>query len=105
MLDGHGSHLDIDMIDMLVANNIHLFCLPPHTANILQPLDVAIIRSPKAHFSRIRDMVKLASLGMKSQVNVCKKNFCAIFKETFEGSLTITRASENVGSAHLTLTP
>ena len=44
ILDGHGSHLDINMIHLLVENSIHLFCLPPHTTNILQPLDVAIFR-------------------------------------------------------------
>jgi len=47
ILDGHGSHVDIDMIDLLVENDIHLFCLPPHTTNILQPLDVAIFRPLK----------------------------------------------------------
>jgi len=34
ILDGHGSHMDIDMIDILVENDIHLYCLPPHTTNI-----------------------------------------------------------------------
>lgn len=42
ILDGHGPHVDIDMVDLLVKNDVHLFCLPPRTTNILQPLDVAI---------------------------------------------------------------
>ena len=44
ILDGHGSHMNIDMIDLLVENDVHLYCLPPHTTNILQPCDVAIFR-------------------------------------------------------------
>ena len=89
ILDGHGSHMDIEMIDLLVANDIHLFCLPPHTTNILQPLDVAIFRPLKTYFSRLTDMVKLASLDTKNPVNVCKKNFTAIFKESYEEAVTI----------------
>ena len=90
ILDGHGSHLDAEMIDLLVENDIHLYCLPPHTTNILKPLDVGIFRPLKTYFSRITDMVKLATLGSKSPINVCKKNFTAIFKEAYDGALIMT---------------
>ena len=90
ILDGHGSHLDIKMIDLLVENGIHLYCLPPHTTNILQPLDIAIFRPLKTYFSHLTDMVKLSTLGSKTPVNVCKKNFTVIFKEAFEGSLLLS---------------
>jgi hypothetical protein len=42
--DGHSSHITSDMVEMVAANNIHLFCLPPHTTHRLQPLDVGIFR-------------------------------------------------------------
>lgn len=70
ILDGYGSHLDIDMIDFLAENQIHLFCLPPHTTNILQPLDVKIFCPLKTYFSRITDMIKLALLSNKQLANV-----------------------------------
>jgi len=89
ILDGHGSHMDIDMIDILVENDIHLYCLPPHTTNILQPLDLAVFRPLKTRFSNITDMVKLASLGSANPLSVTKKNFTALFKVAFEDAMSI----------------
>jgi len=40
--DGHGSHTTSRMVELALANNIHLFCLPPHTTHKLQPLDVGV---------------------------------------------------------------
>ena len=90
ILDGHGSHMDIDTIDILVENDIHLFCLPPHTTNILQPLDLAVFRPLKTRFSNITDMVKLASLCSANPLSVTKKNFTALFKVAFEEAMSIS---------------
>ncbi len=40
--DGHGSHNSAELIRLARANNIILFCLPPHTTHKLQPLDVGV---------------------------------------------------------------
>lgn len=50
--DGHGSHVSIALIELARANDIHLLCLPSHTSHILQPLDVGVFKSFKAHFSK-----------------------------------------------------
>ena len=71
--------MNIDMINLLAENDVHLYCLPPHTTNILQPCDVAIFCLLKAYFSHLTDMVKLASLGMTNHVHIFKKNLSAIF--------------------------
>ena len=48
VLDGHGSHgtntthLSFELISLAKEENIHILLLPPHTTNILQPLDVGI---------------------------------------------------------------
>ncbi|PCH44075.1 hypothetical protein WOLCODRAFT_76472, partial [Wolfiporia cocos MD-104 SS10] len=42
MYDGHGSHTTKYMVELAMANNIHLFCLPPHMTHKLQPLNVGI---------------------------------------------------------------
>lgn len=89
ILDGHGSHMDINMIDSLVEQDIHLFCLPPHTTNILQPLDVAIFKPLKTYFSKLTDFATLASLGEKNRVTICKKNFTAIFKQAYNEKLNV----------------
>ncbi len=42
ILDGHGSHATAEMCKLALANNIHLFYLPPHTTPRLQLLDVGV---------------------------------------------------------------
>lgn len=42
VLDGHGSHEKVKIIDLGLLHNIIIFCLPPHTTHMLQPLDVGV---------------------------------------------------------------
>ncbi len=51
IIDGHKSHLTLDCIDLACENQVILLCLPPHTTHHLQPLDVAVFKALKAHFS------------------------------------------------------
>ena len=90
ILDGHTSHLTIDLIDLARQNNVILFCLPPHTTHLLQPLDVAIFKSLKAYFSALVRSVKLITLGTEKVLNINRRNFTAIFREAFEKSMDIT---------------
>ena len=53
MLDGHGSHITIDVIEHGQANEIHMLCLPSHMSHILQPLDVGVFKSFKSFFSKV----------------------------------------------------
>ena len=53
VLDGHGSHITIEVIEYARSNEIHLLCLPSHTSHILQPLDVGVFKSFKAFFSKV----------------------------------------------------
>ena len=52
VLDGHGSHITIDVIEYARSEEIHLLCLPSHTSHILQPLDVGVFKSFKSFFSK-----------------------------------------------------
>ena len=45
VMDGHGSHVTIKVIEFAQSNDIHLLCLPSHTSHILQPLDVGVFKS------------------------------------------------------------
>ena len=80
-LDGHGSRLSVDPIDLCRRNNIHLYCLPPHTTHVFQPLDVDIFHLLKSHFIQITQNLKLATLGWKEPIDCCKTNFTKLFKQ------------------------
>ena len=41
-VDGHHSHISVDLIMKARKTGIHIFCLPPHTTHILQPQDVGV---------------------------------------------------------------
>ena len=48
LLDGFGSHCTKQFIDYCNRYNIILFCFPPHTTHLLQPLDVVF--QPYKHY-------------------------------------------------------
>jgi hypothetical protein len=47
ILDGHRSHLSLRVVDLALANNVCIICLPAHTTYLLQPLDVAVFKALK----------------------------------------------------------
>ena len=71
-----------------MEENIKIIILPPHTANVLQPLDVCLFKSLKANLSKVIDGVKMLSVTGDYQNNN-KTNFTAIFKESFERSMSL----------------
>jgi len=42
IMDGHGSHISIELIELARSKDIYLLCLPSHTTHVLQPLDVGV---------------------------------------------------------------
>ncbi len=50
LVDGHASHVNLELIDIARDNNIILLCLPPHTTHLLQPLDVSVFKCSKISF-------------------------------------------------------
>ena len=89
IMDGHTSHLTIELIDLARENNVILYCLPPHLTYLLQPLDVAVFKSLKDHFTRYCHQAKLISLMSSSILVVNRNNFTAIFREAFEKSMVM----------------
>ena len=41
VLDGHASHVNLDVIQLAMSLNVELFQLPSHSSHMTQPLDVA----------------------------------------------------------------
>ena len=42
ILDGHNSHISIDIVKKALAAGLNLITLPSHTSHILQPLDLSV---------------------------------------------------------------
>ena len=52
IMDGNGTHMSIELIELAQSSGVHLLCLPSHTTHILQPLDVGVFKSFKSYFSK-----------------------------------------------------
>lgn len=53
VLDGHYSHTrNIEVIDLAKKNHVTIICLPPHSTNKMQPLDVAFMSPLKTYYAQ-----------------------------------------------------
>ena len=52
LLDSHSSHETLGLIELARENNIHLFALPPHTAQYLNPLDKTVFGPFQREYDR-----------------------------------------------------
>ncbi|GBP09569.1 Tigger transposable element-derived protein 6 [Eumeta japonica] len=89
--DGHSTHVGLNVIEAALKENITILKLPAHTSHILQPLDIAVMKSfkdrwdpmlvkwqrmniglplPKKEFSRL-----IGSIWVQIDSEVIKKGF------------------------------
>lgn len=82
LVDGHKSHISMELYDFCIENKIILYCLLPNSTHILQPCDVSIFRALKAGW-------KKAVTEFKHDQNkqITKTNFAQIFQKPFEKSI------------------
>ena len=85
-VDGHASHVNLDVIDLACENDVILFCLPPHTTHALQPLDVSVFKSLKSHFCKAMHALSFA----KKEFVVSKRVFARVVKTPFERAFSIS---------------
>lgn len=62
-VDGHHSHLTLQLVQYAKSKGVHLFCLPPHVKHIMQPLDVGVFGPVKKVWKTILKDYKLQTLG------------------------------------------
>lgn len=55
LFDNHESHLSLECIDLAKSSGVTILTFPPHCTNKLQPLDVGVYFSFKAHYNRAVD--------------------------------------------------
>lgn len=51
--DGHLSHVSYETISFARENKVTVLKLPPHTTDLLQPLDVSVFKSLKEKWGRV----------------------------------------------------
>ena len=85
LIDGHKSHINIDVIDLCRSNNVILYCLPPHTTHALQPLDVAVFKPLKDYYSKA---VRALSFSKKNFV-VSRREFSKVIKGPLDRAFSI----------------
>lgn len=81
LLDGHGSHINMDFLECCHKHNIHVCAYPPHSTHRLQPLDVSVFSPLATYYSQELDNWMQATQGL------CKMNkaqFYKLFKPAFE---------------------
>ena len=59
IVDGHNSHFSTEFISFYEDHRIELFCIPPHTTHILQPLDVGLFGPLQYFYSKgVEDLMR-----------------------------------------------
>ena len=70
-VDGHHSHISLQVIRAARSKSIHMLCLPPHVTHIMQPMDVGVYGPVKKVWKTILKEHKLETLAEK----VTKEDF------------------------------
>lgn len=84
IMDGHGSHVDIEFMWICKQNKVQLVFLPPHSSHVLQPLDLGVFSPLKTSYRR--GIADLACLDDEAPVK--KQRFIQCYKQARVEALT-----------------
>ena len=76
LVDGHTSHINVEVSKFCLENQILLYCLPSHSSHLLQPLDVGFFRSLKAAWGKECSNYRAKAFGS----SVTKESFSHVFR-------------------------
>jgi DDE superfamily endonuclease len=57
IFDGHGSHVQPEVLRFCIDNNISILLMPPHSSHLCQPLDVGVFSPLKTYMSAELDKI------------------------------------------------
>lgn len=90
IVDGHDLHVTIEFIQFCMKNSIRLYCLPPHTTHLLQPLNVGLFGPLQQAYSKaVDDAIRSGVTG------IYKGNFLPLYVEASKAAYTV----DNISSA------
>ena len=79
LLDGHSSHYRLEFILEASTQGVIVFCLPPNTTHVCQPLDVTPFNSLKVHWNNVCDEFMSTNPGRI----VTLYQFCPLFSKVW----------------------
>ena len=82
-VDGHSSHLTMELSNFCVENQIELISLYPNATHILQPMDVAVFHPLKNGWKRGVQNYKIQNEGRK----IRKESFGPLLKQVIQQTL------------------
>ncbi|KAM3601738.1 uncharacterized protein V6R79_018027 [Siganus canaliculatus] len=80
IFDGHGSPVNLEVVEAARKEGVILLCLPPHCSHILQPLDAGFFALLRQRFTALIG----DGCAADSHFAVSKKEFSGMFKETYQ---------------------
>lgn len=83
-VDGHHSHITVDLIAYAREKGVHLYCLPPNCTHVLQPLDVGTFGPVKSEWRKILQEYRLETKA----ANVEKRNFAELLAKLWQKAFT-----------------
>ena len=78
-LDGHASHVSLELIKEAMSNNIVLMKLMPHTSSVSQSLDVGVFKTMKVKWKQI-----LNEAVKKGNFTITKEKFGQLLRPLVE---------------------
>ena len=90
IVDGHAFHMSTEFITFTRAHKIICLCLPPHSTNLLQPLDVNVFGHIKQNSKKL-----LSKKTCFSTYNIDKTDFISLIQKARRQGIN----SQNIQSA------
>ena len=79
LVDGHISHQSVQASKLCDENNIVLYCLPPHSSHMLQPLDVEVFKTMKSEWKK--------AVKRQNETEIVTKRTFAKTKDAYETTI------------------
>ena len=97
VLDGHASHVNLDVIQLAMTLNIELFQLPSHSSHMTQPLDVAVFGCFKKAVTAVLTSFPLQHGGKMPG----KSDMAGVVKDAWAASFTVPQIKASFEGAGL----
>ena len=86
LVDGHTTHIDIETSKFCMHHGILLYCLPPHSSHVTQPLDVGLFGALKCNWRKAVNNFQVTHLGL----SVTNKTFAQVFKAAWTNTVKMS---------------